>query len=154
MTERVAVNMAWSSIHCNDKVKSTESCKIHTKQIDNSLESFFTCSEMLLKQEWLLLRFISTNISICIYQKWEWFKDSCISIMPCKFTTVTTALNTQNTLKLLLKWLPSLAYRRNNRKKPKKLGCLFLNIFRRRSIMETKIKNILTLSFKGGKLPI
>lgn len=51
MTERGAVNIAWSSIHCNSKVKSTESCKIHMKHIDNALESFFTCSEMLLKQE-------------------------------------------------------------------------------------------------------
>ena len=42
------------------------SCKIRPKQIDDAfqMESFFTCPGMLLKQEWLLLRFISANTSI------------------------------------------------------------------------------------------
>lgn len=75
-----------------------QSCKIHKKQMDNALESSFTCSEMLLKQEWLLSRFIFANTSICTNQKWEslhqW--DGCISIMSCKIITVTTALNLEH----------------------------------------------------------
>lgn len=131
LTDRTTVNMAWScSIHYNVKVKSTISCKIHTKQIDNAfqMESFVTCPGTLLKQEWLLLKYVSANTSICTNPKVEWYKDSCISIMPCKIITVTTVLNTWSTLKLLVKWLSSLAY--NYPRNSKKPDCLFLHIFR------------------------